>query len=87
MTVVGTGTKASGVLMCKRVEIDHRGQGCDDILTAAGFECRMMLGGSGVMTNALKPVTAKKRRKSYFDSTSDLFFHICIKTVIILVQV
>ena len=31
--------------------------------------------------------TAKKRRKSYFDSTSDLFFHICIKTVNILVQI
>ena len=29
----------------------------------------------------------KIRRKSYFDSTSDLFFHICTKTVIILVQI
>ena len=53
MTVVGTGTKASGVLMWKRIGKDHRGRGCDDILTAADFECGMMLGGLGVMTNAL----------------------------------
>ena len=57
MTVVGTGTKASGVLMWKRIGKDHRGRGCDDVLTAADFECRMMLGGSGVMTNALQPRT------------------------------
>ena len=31
-------------------------------------------------------VTTTKRRKSYFDSTNDLFFHICIQTVISLVQ-
>ena len=43
MTVVGTGTKASGVLMWKRIGKDHRGRGCDDVLTAADFEFRMML--------------------------------------------
>ena len=52
-----TGTKASGVLMWKRIGKVHRGRGCDDVLTAADFECRMMLGGSGVMTNALQPRT------------------------------
>ena len=31
--------------------------------------------------------TAKNRRKSYFDSTNDLFFHICIQTIIGLVQI
>ena len=31
--------------------------------------------------------TAKKRRKSYFDSTSDLFFHICTKMITVLVQI
>ena len=44
--------------MWKRIGKDHRGRGCDDVLTAADFECRMMLGGggggSGVMTNALQ---------------------------------
>ena len=29
----------------------------------------------------------KKRCKSYFDSTGDQLFHICIKTVIILLQI
>ena len=54
--MVGTGTKASGVLMWKRIGKDHRGRDCDDVLmTAADFECRMILGGSGVMMNALKP--------------------------------
>ena len=36
--------------------------------------------------NALE-ATAKKRRKSYFDFTSDLFFHICTKILTVLIQI
>ena len=45
-------------------------------LAVTSCECEMLV-------SVLK-FTAKKGRKSYFDSTSD---HICIKTVIILVQI
>ena len=31
--------------------------------------------------------TAKKRRKSYFDFTSDLFFHICTKMLTVLIHI
>ena len=30
---------------------------------------------------------SKKRRKSYFDFTSDLFFHICTKMLTVLIQI
>ena len=35
----------------------------------------------------VRPYTAKKRRNSYFDFTSDLFFHICTKMITVLVQI